>query len=95
MKHHQYCQVLVLQRSVMGLTVHKGWNGPLIVSIGEEDQFLVDKLGEGHMVNPLAVQEGLQSGGGQKVMVALHEDPAHKYVPQVGIWYKCTESPST
>ena len=42
------------------------------------------------MVNPLAVQEGLQSGGGQKVMVALHEDPAHNYVPQVGIWYKCT-----
>ena len=41
------------------LTVHEGWDGSLIVSVGKENQFFVDKLREGHMVNPLTIQEGL------------------------------------
>lgn len=49
----------MLQCSVVELTVHEGWNGSLIVGIGKEDQFFVDKLREGHVVNPLTIQEGL------------------------------------
>ena len=56
----------------VGLTIHEGWNGSFVVGIGEEDQFFVDKFSEGHMLNSLAVQEGLRWRGEERRVTWLH-----------------------
>lgn len=60
-----FCEMYVtgLQCGVVALTIHKGGDGALVVSIGKEDQLFVDKFGKGHMVDPLTIQEGLGKTG--------------------------------
>ena len=59
----------MLQCGVAVLTIHKGRDGALIVGVGEEDQFFVDKFSKGHMVDPLSVQKGLGWGDKNNIQV--------------------------